>query len=742
MSAVVFGGVSNASLGELLKGYGVIATVGSEYPNVIFWWDEDLHLVFDGGSELNRDHVIDAVHSRLPTWAAEVGRSFQKQRANTSKGIQGGASPLESAAGHDSFPETLSEHATAVALVTSAVRTRPHPLFPALGQDGSANYFKTLLAAAEEVGALKDLRAVQEFRDKGQADKADKKENIAKRKQKTNRTNLEAAVFGGDVTYSKVLAGSGGLYFPDAIKRYATGSSWVHEADGPISGWDFLLAIRGALLLRGAVRGFRGSRRSYSSFPFVFRGSPVKASGKIFIVDEIFLPTWPEDRPRTLAELQMQIRQFQARVGGGELAASAADFRRAVQGRGVAGGFDRFHRFVLERRKPGQRQPAVQAVARGTTVVGEGATDLRFLLARIDESGWLDQLEQPHVPTKKRDEQLLVAARDVHRAVHACADEPTADRHFGILHTLWQANSLLLALGDATRVRPLPPLPARGWERVLAERFRESPEARIARALASIGWSSSVARKGGGQLGSFWPIASQILPVEYVAGHSVLCRVPDPKPARGVAWRGLQPGAEFGRVFGRRWLDAARRDERDRLPYDSTRVALLNDVMTLLRGGLDLRAVHRYFSAFLVLDWSRAAGGMTYPPAPLPVSATYAILRLWLEIGVHPPEDGTPSWDGSVAQCLLRGDPDALRSACRLATRRLRVVGLPGRATALQRRAGRSVACPAPVCTTEEAQRMLLAVLVPINSLDTEHLARRLWVPTSEQQHVQEASHA
>jgi hypothetical protein len=36
---------------------------------------------------------------------------------------------------------------------------------------------------------------------------------------------------------------------------------------------------------------------------------------------------------------------------------------------------------------------------------------------------------------------------------------------------------------------------------------------------------------------------------------------------------------------------------------------------------------------------------------------------------------------------------------------------------------------------------MPLAVLVPINSFDTEQLARRFWVPTSDHQKL-EASHA
>lgn len=720
MTPIVFTGVSCASLGDLLKGYGLIATVGSAQPDAVFWWSHDAHLVAGAGSVPDKQGVTDLVRDGLPNWAGQVGESFQKQRANKKKGIAGGSSPLETAEGHDTLTEDLAELALAVAVFSGAARARPHPLFPGLGQDGSANYFKTLQSEARKLA------------------------NSGKGKTKTTvPEDLDAALFGEGAQITRVLGGTGGLFFPSAIKRYATGSSWVHEKDAAVSGWDFLLTIRGALLLRGAARGFRGSRRSYPSFPFVFRGSPVKAGGKLFIVDEIFLPTWPEDRPRTLAEFQMQIRQFQARVGAGELASSAADFRRAVQGRGVAGGFDRFHRFVLERRKPGQRQPAVQAVARGATIVGEGATDLRVLLARLDEFAWLDQIEQPHVPTKKKDEQLLLAAREIHEAIHACADDPTAERHVAVLAALSKANRLLLSRAEAKRARPLPPLPARRWEKVLAEVVEELPEARVARALASIGWAGWEPQTRQWRRGQPWPIACQILPVEYMPARQVLCLVPDPQPSPRVPWRGMRPEDEFGRVFWRRWLDAAHREGNNSLPYAATRFAPHEDVLMLLRGEVDLREVHRYFSAFLTLDWSRPARGLIHPEARLPVPATYAILRLWLDTGVHPPKDGRASWDGSVAQCLLRGDPNAVFSACRVATSRLRVVGLPSQTSDSEtRRAGRAVARPAPVCTADEARRMLLAVLVPINSFDTEQLARRLWVPTSEDQQEAEASHA
>lgn len=210
MSAVTLTGVSGASLGELLKGYGVIATFGSKHPDAVFWWDSALHLVI--GSDLDqpeeqlRELLLGTLRVSLPKWANDIGLGFQKKRADKKKGVKGSDSPLKESATHDSFDPYLAEVASAVAIFAGG-RVRSHPLFPGFGQDGSANYFKTLLA---------------------EADKLQKKEN------QNNSTDLEISLFGDKGgAVAKRLEGTGGLYFSGAIKRYATGLAWVHEKDAP-----------------------------------------------------------------------------------------------------------------------------------------------------------------------------------------------------------------------------------------------------------------------------------------------------------------------------------------------------------------------------------------------------------------------------------------------------------------------------------------------------------------------------
>lgn len=215
------------------------------------------------------------------------------------------------------------------------------------------------------------------------------------------------------------------------------------------------------------------------------------------------------------------------------------------------------------------------------------------------------------------------------------------------------------------------------------------------------------------------------------------------KSADRIPWRGFQPERDFARLFHRRWLDALGRDSRDVLPYAATRTAPLGDVLKLLHGQLSLPDIQRFCSAFLVLDWCRASPlREKHIPVQGPVPATYAALRLWLDAEINPPHDRRANWDGSIPQLLFRGDPDAVNAARRLAISRLRVIGLPARSPNGERRAGKAVAAPVPKCTVEEARLMALAVLVPIDSLDTERLARRLWVPTNEEPQTEEAAYA
>jgi CRISPR-associated protein Csx17 len=700
MAAVVCSGVSPRSLGDLLKGFGVMAIVGENCPDALFWWDDAFHLVVerlcdDGADQTKaRQAIEDVVRGHLLGWGSVVAEAFKPVRGSKEKKIKRQDSKLKKRDNHDRFELQIAAWARAIALPDpDKEETEPHPLFPAHGQEGSGDYFSQVEKAVEAArGAPLDIA-----------------------------WSLFAE---GNPTLKKGLD-SGYLFFPEPMKRYATGiAKWVQDR-AALSPWCFLLAVRGAVLLRGSLRRLRWGRRAYPAFPFVFEGSVVElGKGSFFRNVEVHLPTWTADYPRTLAEFEVQMRQFQARLSGRGFAATAAEFRAAVVGRGPGAAFDTFHRFVLEGRRPGQGQRMRQGIPRGLTRVGgkgkEHAT-LRLMLAPLAETGWFDQFST---------DRLRAERARAEEAIHRAVDEPGPDTYRGILKSLWDLNQALVVSGALRRdledtrrkPRPLPPLPALLWERALGN--GPDPAHRLGRAIGSI---LGVPAKGA----VVGPILEHMLPVRY-RWYDRAWTVPESPPSRSLRWSGLNPLGDFRDLFWYRWLDSA---ELPRLPFAAARFARLADIAALLRGDVNIREVHCLAGLYALLDWeSLGTGRGEASGACVPVPPSYAALRLWLELGIDPPPESRPPRDGTVARLLSLGSASEVERAVELALRCLRVNGLPWSTN--PRPTGKAVARFAATIPGDEAARMLLAVLVPILKDDTLALSRRLWVPIDEQEAI------
>ena len=700
MAAVVCSGVSPRSLGDLLKGFGVMAIVGENCPDALFWWDDAFHLVVerlcdDGADQTKaRQAIEDVVRGHLLGWGSVVAEAFKPVRGSKEKKIKRQDSKLKKRDNHDRFELQIAAWARAIALPDpDKEETEPHPLFPAHGQEGSGDYFSQVEKAVEAArGAPLDIA-----------------------------WSLFAE---GNPTLKKGLD-SGYLFFPEPMKRYATGiAKWVQDR-AALSPWCFLLAVRGAVLLRGSLRRLRWGRRAYPAFPFVFEGSVVElGKGSFFRNVEVHLPTWTADYPRTLAEFEVQMRQFQARLSGRGFAATAAEFRAAVVGRGPGAAFDTFHRFVLEGRRPGQGQRMRQGIPRGSTRVGgkgkEHAT-LRLMLAPLAETGWFDQFST---------DRLRAERARAEEAIHRAVDDPGPDTYRGILKSLWDLNQALVVSGALRRdledtrrkPRPLPPLPALLWERALGN--GPDPAHRLGRAIGSI---LGVPAKGA----VVGPILEHMLPVRY-RWYDRAWTVPESPPSRSLRWSGLNPLGDFRDLFWYRWLDSA---ELPRLPFAAARFARLADIAALLRGDVNIREVHCLAGLYALLDWeSLGTGRGEASGACVPVPPSYAALRLWLELGIDPPPESRPPRDGTVARLLSLGSASEVERAVELALRCLRVNGLPWSTN--PRPTGKAVARFAATIPGDEAARMLLAVLVPILKDDTLALSRRLWVPIDEQEAI------
>ena len=577
---------------------------------------------------------------------------------------------------------------------------RPNPVLARWGQDGSGNLFNVLREAGD----------------------------------RAPRGDVNEAIFGGDDAPGARLTKGSGVLFPEGIKRYATGAVWIHEKKKSLGLWDFILAMRGLLLLRGAVRSPRGSRYEYPAFAFILPGSVVRAQGSTVTTQEVFLPTWSGEHPRTLAEFQAQARGFQARVGRRDFASGAADFRRAVAGRAVTGAFDAFHRFALEPRKPGQRSPQNQAVSRGVTTVGPVPTarnSLRLLLAPLDDSGWLDvfRLRWTGAKVDAHSERLALAKTRFDETVHAVIDvrgERQDASHIAVLNALWDLQLTLWKVsersdGGLVRFLPAPLLEGRAWERVLSEFLKRSTAARLGWALASLGWTP-VPDDSGQTIKR--PVVEQLLPV--ISDSRGALRVPDSRPARRVPQPGRNPARELSALLWRRWLDTS---SLPRLPTSGTRPADAADVTALLRGDVSVKDLQRYFLGFLLLDGS---GDAPSPPiVKRPLAPAYAALRLWFDLSAKPTPGARRPLDGIVPRGIATGTETSVASACHAALRRLRVAGLPGDWPDDTRPSGKSVARPEVDITFHQAALMAASVLVPVSDESVALLADTLLVPSA-----------
>ena len=160
MAAVVFGGVSPRSLGDLLKGFGVMAIVGEDCPDALFWWDQAFHLTVerpcdDGADQAKATRAIEnLVRDNLLAWGSALAEAFKPVRGDKRKGVERQDSKLKLRENHDQFDVQTAVWARAISLpVADKQETEPHPLFPAHGQEGSGDYFSQIEKAVEAVVA-------------------------------------------------------------------------------------------------------------------------------------------------------------------------------------------------------------------------------------------------------------------------------------------------------------------------------------------------------------------------------------------------------------------------------------------------------------------------------------------------------------------------------------------------------------------------------------------------------------
>ncbi|MBI1312672.1 type I-U CRISPR-associated protein Csx17 [bacterium] len=555
----------------------------------------------------------------------------------------------------------------------------------------------------------------------------------------------EAALFGGRIVGSGIAAGDrkgkGTPFFPDAIKSYNQGADWVTE-DFPFCPLDYLLAVEGALAMRGATSKTLSARsRSRAAFPFVFEGTETMTDeqGKALrVATSFWLPVWIQ--PTTFDELQSYLLDGQARLPGRDCRFSS-DFARAIRSQGVDAGFFAFQEFQFKLK--GANVPWTAAGRFVPCSRSTSAGVLNELLAPVDASGFLDQFEF----NRERKSDLHPLRAPVLEAIETAAAEPSADKIVDVLSLLASLNTQL-ARSKALREKVsggrgtfVPPLRCDDWSAALQD-LDDDPEFEIARALASVRGHEKLPD---GTYSEVEPFLGSLVPLKRKQSGWYL---PDP-PSPQAVWTGIGLSRDLSSVLARRVLDSAK-DVRPAVV--GTCSARLTTILRFLHGELDDRRIARLVEALSLIDWRFSASrgddngsNATDEEGGEPVPVTYAAVRSLIEVACEKrrPEPGEKDdLSGPRAKVqrtvalLSRQEPRLAASATADALRRLAIVGVPNPYGEECRRekpklAGRDVVQvgESPVIDVDSARRLAAAVLIPLEWRDRWSLFRSITLP-------------
>ncbi|MFN0315109.1 MAG: type I-U CRISPR-associated protein Csx17 [Burkholderiales bacterium] len=559
---------------------------------------------------------------------------------------------------------------------------------------------------------------------------------------------VRASLFQGESSLWDKEKSPGTPFFSDAIKTYNNGLGWVVDSF-PFNALDYLLAVEGALALRGAAsRALSANSRRFAAFPFVFD------SGEDFVDDSnevkgtassIWLPLW--GRGTTFSELSSFICDAQARLPGKE-ARFSAEFARAIRAMGADAGFSGWQEFRFK-----MKASWVPWICTGHYLgasSGGRGMNLNDALEPLDESGFLDQFE-PRWKGNKIDARSPHPIRAaIGSAIEHAVVQPTPDNALEILLRLYPACGKLAQSKSFQEklyqhAAFFDPLPMQQWEALLAG--MDSAEFRIARALASM---TGFSKQANGKFSGVQPFLGSLLPLNLEYGRWRL-----EEHSKQAVWSGADPYHDLARVLSRRYLDSLD-DERPALM--SPRPAPLEDILAFLHGELDDHRIARWTEALSLIGWHfgqepvSADGTATSEESSLDdtqqttraVPLAYAALRSLLEMECEWQGADLSLWKKRRSHrpvaLLCQRTPSSLALAVEDALRWLAIWGVPNRWGQDARRekprlGGRDVIrTDHRDLTFDETQsplvsRLAAAVLIPLDWRDHGKLYRAVTLP-------------
>jgi CRISPR-associated protein Csx17 len=388
------------------------------------------------------------------------------------------------------------------------------------------------------------------------------------------RELLANALFGLRTT--ALQSGAAGQFDPGRAGGANQGAGVFDES--PTNPWDLVLTMEGAVAWASGLHRRQGvSYRAILCSPFTVRSSAVgygSASSKDDARAEIWTPLW--SKPVRYSELQMLLREGRASVGG-RPATNALEFAEAACSLGVDRGITHFIRYGLLKRR------------------GDSYVALPAGKFPVDYKSESDLVREFQAYWGTLEKSLTAGAADLIRSVESAIFQlllkPGSDRVRGLMAALGRTlRHMLRTTGNRIPTRAL--LPSNRW--LIACGFYESPEVRVAAALASV---YSV------DIGS---IADNLSRAD-----------------RRYAWTGTNLPERLISVLSRR-LQLAAAQEAKFNPLGGACVIHPGDVTLFIEGGVDDALIEDLLFAFLAVHWQ---GFKVDSYRSVELLPTYAILK-------------------------------------------------------------------------------------------------------------------
>lgn len=539
-----FPGINTDSLGQYLMSLGLLKAAAGRWESTRgFWKEGTFHLAGDfTGSELRAYLLGEWKPQPYRKWWAEAQKVGTKAKSSASLHRERAVRSIE-------------EIRVADSTIIPAGRNQFSPLFGTGGNVGKRDFEKAWREANE-------LTA-----------KSDSPEW------------LEAALTGNTPTSVPPFT-IGGTWFVFNNKAFNSGLDW--SRDGCLSPWSYLLAMEGALLVRGGSgRRLGANARPYAVFPFISQPLQPAADSEVGqkTPGEFWAPLWNE--PATLSEVRALLQRGLARLGG-RAATAPHEFALAALAAQTDAGLSGFFRIELRQTTSSQ---VYEAIPRGDFRINAGPAENEprhssAAIMQILGPGWFDRL--PYEPTSNRSRKKFTGLRGpIERLLLGVAQAPENPE-------AWQTLILRLADSQSRIDRNLGLRKAcRAVPRLGIDWFRHafpdlgSPEIRIAAAFSSLG------------AGSDYTAACNIYGVE-IRGKTLDFARPG-RPQRAV-WHDGDPVSSFLELTERRLTDS----DKGKLPalYSPLRLTASEIDFFLSGETCDLAEVQKWVPPLSLIGWS------------------------------------------------------------------------------------------------------------------------------------------